>query len=114
MSKNKATLLKEFKNIVENFLKENTEGTPIKINNKVLYLFHIKQPFKDYIYIEDKNGELYYDITTILPENQLLDAVWVKMNDDVEKIANKINFLKATDVITKSGYNQYRKFDIVY
>jgi hypothetical protein len=95
-------------------IKEN-EDKPvekIKFNSNILYIFHIEEPFKDYIYAADKYGDPYIDVSTILPDNKLVNAVWVKMGGKEEKIADKLSFLEKTKAQTQSGYDNFIMYNI--
>ena len=117
--------LNELKDLIKGILREGYERgvineededlapkQKIKYNGKALYVYHIDKPFKDYIYVLDKNGEQYYDVNTTLRENPLLGAVWVQVGGDEEKIANMLTFLERDERTTKSGYNTYNMYNI--
>lgn len=112
--------LSELRQIVKQVIKEEkklkeNEDKPIekiKLNSNTLYIFHIEEPFKDYIYAVDQYGDPYIDVSTILPDNKLLNAVWVKMGGEEEKIADKLSFLEKTKAQTKSGYDSFIMYNI--
>jgi len=65
------------------------------------------------LYLDTLRGEPYIDINKILPENYLLDAIWVQAGGKEEKIADTLDILKKTKIKTESGYNKYVMYDIL-
>ncbi len=105
--------LNELRSLVKQMIKEETKKlTKLKIDGE--YITFIKQNDKGIIYVygEDQNGEPYIDISTNLPDNPLVDAIWVEVGGDEEKIANKLNFLTKTNRTAKSGYNKYIMYNV--
>ena len=109
------TTIKEIKTLVEEVIKEQAEQfiQKMKINGKLFGVFLIDEPFNPYLYVLDSEGDYYCDISTQIPDNPLLDAIWVKVGGIEEIFANKLKILQMTDAITKSGYNTYKKYNII-
>lgn len=107
--------LNELKKLVRVVIKEESEEPKqkIKIGGEILSVYLINNPFDSYVYILDSEGELYIDISTNLPDNQLDRAIWVEVGGKEEKIADNLKFLQKTSATSKSGYNTYVKYDIV-
>ena len=111
--------LNELKNLIKQVIKEEAENdnifTTIKINGKQYnVLFDSKDQFKPFIYIESLDGEPYIDINTILADNLLLGAVWVKQGGKEEKLADTLTkLLKKSNRSTKNGFNTYILYDII-
>lgn len=125
MNTKKKITINEIRSLVKQIVKEEYGNSTIKedggsikpiqqlsIGAKSFNVFHISEPFKDYIYLEDENNNPYIDVNTILSDNGLLGAVWVKVGGKEEKIANNLDFLVRTDRTTKSGYNTYVMYNI--
>lgn len=60
-----------------------------------------------------KGDEPYYTIDVTLPEYPLTDAIWVKVGDKEELIANKIDWLGWTSQTVRGGYNTYRMYTLL-
>lgn len=88
----------------------------VEIDDETLsIIYHEVSPFEISLYAETLDGEPYVDITTIIPTNSLLDAVWVKIDSLEEGIANELiskGILVSTSATTRSGFNTYRKYDL--
>lgn len=102
-------------NITEN--QSNSDDTYVKkitIDDDELTLHKVDtNPMKVLFYLNDMEGDSYIDINTILPDNMLIDAVWVKIGGLEEEIADDISdVLTKTDRKTTSGYNQYIMYNI--
>lgn len=110
----KKITLNEFRDIIKQIVKEETEKPvqKIKVNGKSLSVYLINEPFNTYLYLLDSNGEPYMDISTKIEDNPLDDAIWVKVGGKEEKIADNLKFLSKTNATTTSGFNSYRKYDI--
>jgi len=103
--------LNEF--IKENVQEENTFIKTIKHDGEELQLHKVADdPFKVQYYLEDEEGP-YIDINKILPDNMLLDAIWVEKGGEEEKIADGLDFLEKTEKTTKSGFSQFILYDII-
>lgn len=108
---------KKLKNIIKTTIREvlneanNVQSTfikQIKFNGRDLNLYKVSDnPMKVLFYLDTEAGEPYMDINTILPDNMLVDAIWVERDGKEEKVADKLDFLDKTDRTTKSGYNRY-------
>jgi hypothetical protein len=111
----KKITLNELRSIVKQIIKEEAEKPiqKIKIDGEVLSVYLINKPFDSFLYVLDSDGENYIDISTKLVDNPLDNAVWVEIGGQEEKIANILKKLKITNATTKSGYNKYRKYDII-
>ena len=96
--------------------KEVTDETyikTIKYNGKKLTLHKVADtPLKTQFYLDTMSGETYIDINKILPDNLLMDAIWVEKGGTEEKIADTLDILSKTDRTTKSGYNTYILYNI--
>jgi len=116
MSKIHITLNSFIKENMDNEPEMDNELTPIqKVNfdGEELNIFLLDDvPMKGYIYAEDSEGEPYYDISVILPDNLLIDAFWVKKGEAEEKIANMLDFIEAAGRTTTSGFNIYALYTL--
>ena len=99
----------------------NDKGTPldrtyvktIKFNGKKLTLHKFSDnPMKVLFYLNTMKGESYIDINTIISDNMLIGAIWVKIGGEEEKIANEIDILQKTNRTTVCGYNNYAMYSI--
>jgi len=104
------------------FVNENAGNEPVEVakfnydgDDIIIYLYKTS-PFENYFYAVDvTEGEDYGDVSTKLPGNDLMDAIWVKVGGFEEEFANKLvdnNILTNTEVTTSGGMNTYRKYDI--
>lgn len=101
---------------VRSYLSENSNTAidTINHNGQNLTLHKIgDNPMKIQFHLEDENGEPYLDLSTILPDNLLDGAVWVKSGDIEEEIADTLDILSKTDRTTKGGYNTYIMYNII-
>lgn len=103
------------KTLVQLYTESASETQEVKFKNKKLIITIDKSNrFKIGILAEDQRGNPYYDVSTVLPENPLMDAVWVELGGDEEKLANMLtNSIKRTNAVTTSGYNKYVKYDVI-
>jgi len=97
-------------------INESTDSTyidTINFNGEQLTLHKIADnPMKIQYYLETSDGEPYIDISTILPDNLLVDAVWVKAGGEEEQIADTLDFLEKTDRTTEGGFNTYILYNV--
>jgi len=113
----KVKKIKEFK-VNENANKPKLV-TKAPYGGKNILIFYIKNsPFDNYFYAEDDFGDNFVDISTKLPGNDLMDAIWVKDGEHEEVLAEMLvdnNILTRTKVTTTNGngMNTYRKYDII-
>lgn len=92
---------------------DNTYIKDVRYKDKNLKLHKVyNNPMKVLYWLETMQGESYIDINTILETNLLVDAIWVKIGGDEEKIADSLDFLEKTNKTTKSGYNSYVMYNI--
>lgn len=116
--------MKNVKNFFD-FIKESSEVEPKEVargtydgENIIIYLIR-QSPFDNYYYaVGADDGDDWGDVSTKLPGNDLMDAIWVKDGEYEEAFANILvnnNVLVRTDVTTTAGngMNTYRKYDIV-
>lgn len=110
--------INELRKVIRTLLKEEVTadkvGT-IKFQGRKLNVFITgKHGFETLIYLDTIQGEQYIDLNTILPENKLLNAIWVKQGEIEEKIADHlIGIIHKTSRTTTSGYNTYILYEIV-
>lgn len=95
---------------------DSTYIKTIKFNGKRLTLHKVADnPMKIQFYLDNINGEPYIDINKIIPTNMLIDAIWVKIGGEEEKIADMLNdILQKTKKTTNNGYNNYVMYKIKY
>jgi hypothetical protein len=97
--------------------KQKNQNTFIKVivfEGKKLKLSKVSDAgMNTVLYLDTMRGEPYIDINKILPDNYLLDAIWVQVGGKEEKIADTLDILKKTNAKTKSGFNQYVMYDIL-
>lgn len=99
---------------VQDSYEDETYIKTIKFDGEELTLHKVSDtPMKTLYYLDTLDGESYIDINTILPDNLLIDAVWVKVGGDEEKIADSLDIFKKTEKKTSSGYNKYVMYDII-
>lgn len=120
---NKRTNMGIIKTKMKDFIKEQnvqdsyedeTYVKTMKFNGEKLTLHKFSEsPMKTLYYLDTLDGESYIDINTILPDNLLIDAIWVKVGGDEEKIADSLDIFKKTEKKTSSGYNKYVMYDII-
>lgn len=93
---------------------DNTYVKTISFNGKKLTLHKIADDqLKTQFYLNTMNGESYLDINKILPNNMLIDAIWVEIGGKEEKIADMLEFLEKTTKTTNSGFNKYIMYNII-
>lgn len=99
----------------ENFENDLNIVAEIEYDDELLKIvLQQNNPFDILLY--DSEGEDYIDITTKLENNDLTDAVWIQENGKEEDIANILidkNILEKTSAVTKQGFNNYRKYDLI-
>jgi hypothetical protein len=109
----KKITLNELRTLVKQIIKEESHRTiKLKIDGESITFFKQNDNGVIYVYGEDENGETYIDISTNIPSNPLIDAIWVEVGGLEEKIANKLPFLSKTNRNTKSGYNNYIMYEV--
>jgi fructose-1,6-bisphosphatase len=95
----------------------NVDETYIKTLNfngeKLTLHKYAENPMKVIFYLDTMDGESYMDINTIIDTNLLVDAIWVKVGGDEEKIADSLDFLSKSKNTTASGYNKYVMYNII-
>jgi len=105
----------ELREMVRSIIKEQMERPKqtLKYDGDDIEIYYDDTPGKSYIYAMDAEGEPYIDVSTVLRDNPLVDAVWVKKGGEEEKIADKLKFIKKSKVMTKSGFATFIKYDVV-
>lgn len=110
---------KRIKTTITEFIKEQSDNTPdtfiktITHDGEDLMLHKVSDnPMKVLYYLDTMDGESYIDINTILEDNLLIDAIWVKIGGEEEVIADNLDFLEKTNKKTSSGYNKYIMYNI--
>ncbi len=68
-------------------------------------------PFRVQFFLNNKRGECMMELNKILPENLLINAIWVRVGSAEEQYADKMKDLSRTDAITTSGFNSYRMYN---
>lgn len=106
--------IKMFEDFEQQEYQDETFVKTIDLEDEKLNLHKVaKNPMKVQFYLETIDGELYIDLNKILPDNMLIDAVWVKVGGEEERIADMLNdILSKTDKKTKSGFNTYVMYEI--
>lgn len=113
--------LKTFKQLNESITADDivtSEIARINVDGEDLMIMLHHSP-KDLFYnmmeaIDMEDGEVYTDISTTLPNNDLTSAIWVKQGGVEERIADAlvdVDKLVKTSAITESGFNKYIKYD---
>ena len=113
MARKKITLT-ELRNMIKKVIIEESTRKPVKlkIDGDTVSFFKQDERGTIYVYGVDEYGDTYIDISTDLPGNPLIDAIWVEVGGEAQKIANKLPFLSKTNRNTKSGYNKYLMYKV--
>jgi hypothetical protein len=104
---------KRFIKTMAMFIKESAEVDKtyietIEFDDETLTIHKIADsPLKTQFYANTLEGESYIDISKILSDNMLIDAVWIEKGGDEERIADKIDCLSKTDKTTKAGFKTF-------
>jgi hypothetical protein len=81
---------------------------------KLNVFYHVdpKNSKRSAIELTDEDGMPYTRISTILVDDLIENAIWVKVGKHEEEIADMLDFLTKTKEKAKSGFNTYIKYEI--
>jgi hypothetical protein len=104
----KGNLIVEHNSTVLDTIEYNDETLTVNLYNNV-------GGFKPYIDLITADGELFEDLSTMLENNDLFNAVWILdsgVHKEVADILVNNNKLMRSEQTTNQGYNTYRIYDI--